>query len=93
MVICVVLSFSFYCLVGEGNGSRANWSGQVPNIWEACMPLSAATTWCVWLEMRCTVYAHAGYHIYLEREWAIPLFNRTPLQMTIIANVYPRDNL
>ena len=25
--------------------------------------------------------------------WAIPLFNRTPLQMSIIANVYPRDNL
>ena len=24
--------------------------------------------------------------------WAIPLFNRTPLQMTINANVYPRDN-
>ena len=29
----------------------------------------------------------------LHYHWAIPLFNRTPLQMTIIANVPPRDNI
>ena len=63
---------------------RGPWSGHVRKLTNMGMGSLFVTAFC---------HGYLTSYRYRGKYWAIPLFNRTPLQMTIIANVYPRDNL